>query len=150
MKSHSGRRTAQLSLRPALPTRVSPFETQCPAYPPKAPLTRPASAPPVKENSALPTSLAPAGGVWATWLMEMTHRQPPFPPPLPLNLSLLPKFETCCVRNSSLHLNKALISSRMSFICYRCVMVVCAAPPWVVWGLFIYAFQALFSSSFWG
>lgn len=27
---------AQLSLRQALPTRVSPFETQCPAYPPQS------------------------------------------------------------------------------------------------------------------
>lgn len=32
-----GGKKPQLSLRQALPIRVSPFETQCPAYPPKAP-----------------------------------------------------------------------------------------------------------------
>lgn len=77
-------------------------------------------------------------------------------PPTSLYLAHLTKFKSDCVCNSPLCMNKAAFLSKMSFIYCRCVMVVCAPPSLVaaiervVWGLFIYAFQALFSSSFWG
>ncbi len=53
--------------------------------------------------------------------------------------------------------NRAAHPSKISFIYCRSVMAVFARPvlggsngTWVVWGLFIYAFKALLSSSFWG
>lgn len=52
----------QLSLRQALPTRVSPFETQCPAYPPQSTFWLGQLLPPPwkkKKKSALPTLSAP-------------------------------------------------------------------------------------------
>ena len=53
----------------------------------------------------------------------MTHPPSSLPP---RSLSPLTKFESDCVCNSPLRLNKAALLSEMSFIHCRCAMAVCA------------------------
>lgn len=136
MKSHSGgkKKKLQLSLRQALPTRVSPFETQCPAYPPQSTFDWAGLTPlPLgrkRKEKGSPHPVGPGRRSEGNQTGRDDSSSASLPLSLPpLSLPSLTKFESDCVCNSPLRLNKAALLSEMSFIYCRCVVAVCALPP---------------------